>query len=59
MILKKLEYFREGRSEKHLTDIRGMLAVSGDEIDSSFLDAQIANLGLAAEWQLARRDPDR
>ena len=59
VILKKLEYFREGRSEKHLTDIRGMLAVSGDEIDSSFLDAQIANLGLAAEWQLARRDPDR
>ena len=56
VILKKLEYFREGRSEKHLLDIRGMLAVSGDTIDSSFLASQIAALGLAAEWELARQD---
>ena len=56
VILKKLEYFREGRSEKHLLDIRGMLAVSGDEIDSAFLDAQIAELRLNAEWELVRHD---
>lgn len=59
VILKKLEYFREGRCEKHLDDIRGMLAVSGDEIDSSFLDAQIADLGLSAEWELARHDSEQ
>ena len=58
VILKKLEYFREGRSEKHLLDIRGMLAVSGDEIDSSFLQAQIAALGLGTEWDLARQDSE-
>lgn len=59
VILKKLEYYREGRSEKHLLDIRGMLAVSGDEIDSSFLNAQIADLGLAGEWELAHEDPEQ
>lgn len=60
VILKKLEYFREGHSEKHLADIRGMLAVSGDEVDRAFLNAQLAELGLTAEWNQARQDdPDR
>jgi len=58
VILKKLEYFREGRSEKHLADIRGMLAVSGDEIDASFLEPQLAQLSLKAEWELARQSSD-
>ena len=57
VILKKLEYFREGRSEKHLADIRGMLAVSGDVIDAAFLESQLIDLGLKAEWELARQDP--
>ena len=30
VIVRKLEYYREGGSEKHLRDIRSMLAVSGD-----------------------------
>ena len=33
VIIKKMEYYREGGSEKHLRDITGMLKVSGDEID--------------------------
>ena len=28
VIIHKLEFYREGRSEKHLRDIRGMLAVT-------------------------------
>jgi hypothetical protein len=38
VILRKLEYFREGQSEKHLRDIRGMLEVSPDQIDRGFID---------------------
>jgi hypothetical protein len=49
-ILRKLEYFREGGSEKHLRDIRGMLEVSGAQIDRQLLEQWIARLGLAAEW---------
>ena len=50
VILRKLEYFREGRSEKHVRDIRGMLEVSAARIDRPFLENWIARLGLAAEW---------
>ena len=50
VILRKLEYFREGGSTKHVTDIRAMLDVSGDTLDRSALDEWIARLGLQPEW---------
>ena len=50
VILRKLEYFREGGSEKHLRDICGMLEVSGAQMDRPLLEQWIARLGLAAEW---------
>jgi hypothetical protein len=49
VIVRKLEYFREGGSQKHLRDIRSMLAVS-DTIDREALDGFVATRGLAAEW---------
>lgn len=51
VILRKLEYYREGGSEKHLRDIRGILAVSGDQIDQSALQDWIGRRRLDAEWQ--------
>lgn len=48
IIIKKLDYFREGGSEKHLIDIRGMLAETA--VDPAYLQIWIAKLGLAAEW---------
>ena len=57
VILRKLEYFREGGSEKHLRDIRSMLD-TGTAIDRAFLDPQIAARGLAAAWAaVAGPDP--
>lgn len=53
VILRKLEFFREGGSTKHLTDIRAMLDVSGDSIDRTVLADWIARLGLQAEWAKA------
>jgi hypothetical protein len=52
VIVRKLEYFREGNSEKHLRDVRSMLAISGDQIDRSALGQWVQNLGLQTEWQL-------
>lgn len=49
VIVRKLEYFREGGSQKHLRDIRSMLAVS-EAIDRAALESFIAARGLAAEW---------
>jgi hypothetical protein len=51
VIVRKLEYFREGRSDKHLRDIRGMLNVSGEQIDRAELIAWIQRQGVEAEWR--------
>jgi hypothetical protein len=50
VILRKLEYYKEGGSPKHKLDIRGMLAVSGDLLDKSFLDTWIDRLAVRREW---------
>lgn len=49
IIIKKLDFYREGGSEKHLIDIREILAQS--KIDRGYLDSWIIKLGLTAEWQ--------
>ena len=53
VIVRKLEYYREGKSEKHVRDIRMMLEVSDSSIDHAQLDRFIAERDLADEW--ARR----
>jgi hypothetical protein len=54
VIVRKLEYFREGGSEKHLRDIRAMLAVSGGQMDKTALEDWIRRRGLDEEWERAR-----
>jgi hypothetical protein len=51
VIVRKLEYFREGGSEKHLRDIRAMLAVSGELLDRAALQEWISRLNLKTEWE--------
>jgi hypothetical protein len=51
VIVRKLEYFREGHSEKHLRDIRAMLAVSGEQLDLSALTEWIQRQSLESEWR--------
>lgn len=51
VIVRKLEYFREGGSDKHLRDIRTMLKVSGELIDRAELLAWVQRQGVQAEWQ--------
>lgn len=53
VIVRKLEYFREGGSEKHLRDIRGMLNVSGEIINRDDLEFWIQRLSMQAAWELA------
>lgn len=52
VIVRKLTYYREGRSEKHLRDIEAMLAVSPDKIDREELQRWIDRFGLSTEWTL-------
>jgi hypothetical protein len=51
VILKKMEYYREGHSDKHLRDIAGVFRVSGDRIDRVYMEGWIAKLGLEEVWQ--------
>lgn len=53
VIVRKLEYFREGGSEKHLRDIRGMLRVSSALLDDDVLQAFLKERKLDAEWTIA------
>jgi hypothetical protein len=54
VIVRKLEYYREGGSQKHLRDIRSMLAVSGDQINKGELEEWIRRLGLEPQWKEAQ-----
>ena len=54
MIIRKLEFWREGGSEKHLRDLRAMLE-AGVVLDSAFLEAEIQRRGLREAWQLVHR----
>lgn len=51
VILRKLEWYRDGSSSKHLDDIRAMLRVSGDRVDGAELQRWISRLGLDVEWR--------
>lgn len=55
IILGKLIYYREGGSEKHLRDIRGIFAMSGEIIDRSYLEYWVGELGVREAWGDAER----
>lgn len=52
VIIRKLEYYREGGSDKHLRDVRGMMAVSGDMVDRALVEREVMGRGLAGVWGL-------
>ena len=54
VILKKLEFFREGGSQKHLRDIHFMLEISADKIKLPMLEQWIRERNLEKEWAQAR-----
>lgn len=61
IILSKLIYYREGDSEKHPRDIAAMLRVSPDQVDYSYIESWLGELGVAEQWQkvLARIGPQK
>lgn len=54
VILMKLDYFRRGGSNKHLRDVSGILAVSGEMLDESYIETWAERLGVSEEWRKAR-----
>lgn len=54
LILKKMAYYQESGSDRHLRDIMGMLQVSGDRIDLDLVDRWAFNQGLSDIWAAIR-----
>jgi hypothetical protein len=51
VIVRKLEFYREGGSEKHLRDIEGMLRVSRELIREDVLRRWLIAKGAEETWQ--------
>jgi hypothetical protein len=52
VILKKMDFYRQGHSDKHLRDIAGILKISADVIDIAYIDAWARKLGLEEVWTI-------
>jgi hypothetical protein len=57
VIVRKLEFYREGGSEKHLRDIEGMLRVSGELIREDVLQRWMISRELEETWRSVEK-PD-
>jgi hypothetical protein len=51
VIIKKMEYYKEGSSEKHLRDIVGMIKISGEMVDVQYISVWAKRLNLEDIWQ--------
>ena len=51
VIIRKLQFYQEGKSEKHIRDIKSMLKISGDEIDHQVLQEKLTEYNLTRLWQ--------
>jgi hypothetical protein len=60
IILAKMIYYREGKSEKHTRDITGMLKISANQIDRAYISEWANRLDLSGIWQiiLSRVEPN-
>mgnify|MGYP000387662546 CR=1 FL=1 len=54
VILKKLQYYKEGGSDKHMRDIASMIRTSGASFDRMYLDRWSVALRVQPEWYAAK-----
>jgi hypothetical protein len=54
VIVRKLEFYREGGSPKHLRDIRSMLSLSPELIDMPTLESWVHRRGVSEPWAEVR-----
>ncbi len=52
-IIAKLEWAKEGSSERQLTDVAGILRLRGESLDRPYLERWIDALELRAQWERA------
>ncbi len=55
VIIKKMEYYRQGGSEKHLRDITAILKISGESVDWDYISLWAERLGLTEIWDALKK----
>jgi len=55
VIIKKMEYYKEGGAEKHLRDITGILKISGEMVDKDYIAEWSRQLELTEIWDAIQR----
>jgi hypothetical protein len=58
IILKKMEFYRDGESEKHLRDISSVLKITGGKIDRAYISQWAQTLGVQDIWREILRRVD-
>jgi hypothetical protein len=53
-IIAKLEWAKQGSSDRQLVDVAGILRIRGDAIDTAYVERRVTELGLEAVWARAR-----
>ena len=51
LVLKKMEYYREGGSEKHLRDIAGVARILGARLDRDYIATMSGRMALGDVWR--------
>lgn len=54
VILKKLEYYAEGGSDKHVRDIASICRIRAGELDEAYITRWASKLGLSDVWTKVR-----
>ena len=52
VIIRKMQYFQEGGSDKHLRDIAGVLKIQGDRIDRQYIADWADRFAVRNVWDL-------
>ena len=52
VIIRKLEFYREGEQKKHVEDVRGLLEF--EDLDQRFIEANVERLGLQEQWRFCQ-----
>ncbi|MBU0671810.1 MAG: hypothetical protein KJ732_02145 [Candidatus Margulisbacteria bacterium] len=56
VILKKLEWYKMGESQKHIDDVKGILKISGPKLDLPYIDKWAEIIGVQNIWQKLKDD---
>jgi hypothetical protein len=54
VVIRKLQYYKEGGSDKHIRDIIKMVVIMKNNLDGRFIELQASRLGVLRIWQRLR-----